>query len=202
MPKFSKIIFALALLLPAAAAAQNDPVKVPDEVKPFVAKDMIPIALETGDLNGDGRKDAILVLSKPTRSDGTFDEAGMDDRQTLILARDASGKLTLAARNDHVTYCHSCGGVMGDPFAGLTIKGTTFTIDNYGGSNDRWAVEFSFAYSKRDNNWQLVRVEETNFVATDPNHTTRKHVYTPPKNFGLINFADLDPENFKGKGAK
>jgi len=202
MHKFSKIIVALAILLPAAAAAQNDPVKVPDEVKSFVAKDMIPIALEIGDLNGDGRKDAILITSKPTRSDGTFDEAGMDDRQTLILVRDPSGTLKLAARNDHVTYCHSCGGVMGDPFAGLAIKGTSFTIDNYGGSNDRWSLEFTFAYSRRDSTWQLVRVEETTFRATDPNHTTRKHVFTPPKDFGLINFADFDPENYRKQGKK
>jgi hypothetical protein len=202
MNKLPKIIFLLAILLPIVASAQNDPVKIPDELKPFVAKGMIPIAIETGDLNGDGRKDAILIVSKPTRSDGTFDEASMDDRQTLILIRNADGTPALAARNDHVTFCHGCGGVMGDPFAGLAIKGTSFTIDNYGGSNDRWSEEFTFAYSKRDSTWQLVRVEEITFQATDPNHTTRKHIYTPPKDFGLINFADFDPENCRKQGAK
>src|SRR6478672_712428 len=202
MNKLPKIIFLLAILLPIVASAQNDPVKIPDELKPFVAKGMIPIAIETGDLNGDGRKDAILIVSKPTRSDGTFDEASMDDRQTLILIRNADGTPALAARNDHVTFCHGCGGVMGDPFAGLAIKGTSFTIDNYGGSNDRWSEEFTFRYSKRDSTWQLVRVEEITFRATDPNHTTRKHIYTPPKDFGLINFADFDPENYRQQGVK
>src|SRR5688500_6613595 len=48
--------------LPASAMAQ-DAVAVPDAVKRFVDKEMIPIALETGDLNADGREDLILVIS-------------------------------------------------------------------------------------------------------------------------------------------
>ena len=42
MTNFSKIILGLILLLPAAAAAQDDAVKVPDEVKRFIQIGMIP----------------------------------------------------------------------------------------------------------------------------------------------------------------
>jgi len=202
MTNFSKIILGLILLLPAAAAAQDDAVKVPDEVKPFIQKGMIPIACETGDLNADGRKDYVLVISNPVPDGSIGDDAGDDLRPTIVLIRDANNKLSIAAQNDKAAYCKNCGGVFGDPFAGLSVAGTRFTVSNYGGSNDRWADEFTFAYSKRDATWQLVRAEVTTFRATDPNHTTHKHIYTPPKDFGLINFADFDPENYRKQGAK
>lgn len=199
--EISRIMFAVVLASPVAVVAQ-DAVKVPEEVRPFVEKGMEPIALEAGDLNADGRKDFILVLSKPRDPKAEFDEAGDAERPTLILVRDNNDKLSVAARNDTVVYCRTCGGVFGDPFAGIEIRGTRFTISIYGGSNDRWAYDYTFAYSHRDNNWQLVRVEETTFQALDPNHTTRKHIYTPPKSFGLINFADFEPENYLGKGKR
>ncbi|MGH9820731.1 MAG: hypothetical protein ACRD43_11230 [Pyrinomonadaceae bacterium] len=194
-------ILFLICLAPILALAQNEEVKVPAEVKPFVENGMIPIALETGDLNGDGTKDFILVLSKPTRDDGTYDEAGEALRPTLILTRDAGGKLSLAARNDQVSYCKACGGVMGDPFQGVQIKGMTFTFTNAGGSSDRWDDEYTFGYSRRDKQWQLTRAEENSFSAFSPTKV-KTRVRTPPKDFGLIDFKDFDPENFKGKGAK
>jgi len=196
----SALIFALVLAL--GANAQNEPVKVPAEVKPFVTNGMVPIALEIGDLNGDGTKDFILVLDKPYDEKAQIDEAGESNRPTLILVRDASGKLSVAAENDMVVYCRTCGGVFGDPFAGITIKGTSFTIDNYGGSADRWSYSYTFAYSRRDNMWQLTHVEETTFNSLDPNHTTRTRNYAPPKDFGLINFPDFDPGKYRHQGKK
>lgn len=191
----------LVCLAPVLAPAQNEEIKVPNDVKSFVEKGTIAIALETGDLNGDGTKDFILVLSKPTKENGEFDETGDAVRPTLILIRDAGGKLSLAARNDQVSYCKNCGGVMGDPFQGIQIRGTSFTITNAGGSSDRWDVEYTFGFSRRDKNWQLTRVEENNFSAFSPSKVETT-ILTPPKNFGLINFADFDPENFKHKGKK
>jgi hypothetical protein len=193
-------IFA-ACILPASAMAQDDAVKVPDEVKHFVEKGTIPIALENGDLNADGRKDFILVMSGVVPEDAPYEE-GAGERSVLILIRESNGSLALAARNDLVAYCKNCGGVFGDPFAGVTVRGTRFTVNNYGGSNDRWSYSYTFDYSRRDRTWQLVRVEESSFHTLDPKRTMRTHIYTPPKNFGLINFADFDPDNFQGKGKK
>lgn len=196
------LVLNIGLFLTLAADAQNDPVKVPAEVKPFVTKGMVPIGLETGDLNGDGKKDFLLVLDKPYDEKAQFDEAGESNRPTLILIRDPSGKLTVAAENDLVVYCRTCGGVFGDPFAGIRIKGTSFTIDNYGGSADRWSYSYTFGYSRRDNTWQLTHVEETTFNSLDPNHTTRTHNFAPPKDFGLITFSDFDPDKYRHQGKK
>ncbi|HYJ92434.1 MAG TPA: hypothetical protein VEV84_14085 [Pyrinomonadaceae bacterium] len=165
-------------------AAQTEPVTIPTEVKPFVTPGMVPIALKTGDLNGDGTKDFILVLDKPFDDKAQYDEAGESERPALILIRDASGKLSLAAQNDLAVYCRACGGVLGDPFARLVIPGTFFTIDNYGGSSDRWTEESTFAYSRRDRQWQLTRIEETAFNTFTPTKVC-KWVYTRPKTSAL-----------------
>jgi len=202
MNRVIRSLFVLVVFLPAAALAQNDAVKVPDEVKPFIEKGMIPVACEVGDLNGDGQKDYVLVTSKLVPEGAVYDEAGDAERPTMVLIRDAAGKLSIAARNDEVALCKNCGGVMGDPFQGVKITGTRFTVTNYGGSNDRWSYDYTFAYSPRDKTWQLTRVEEESFQALDPKRTDRRHIYTPPKDFGLINFADFKPEAFRGKGKK
>jgi hypothetical protein len=182
-------------------AAQNEEIKIPDEVKPFVENGMVAIALESGDLNGDGTKDFILVLTKPVADPSRYDDAGDAFRPTLILTRNASGKLSVASRNDAIAFCRNCGGVMGDPFQGVEIQGAGFTVANYGGSNWRWSNEFRFSYSRRDKQWQLVSVKETSFNSLDPGKE-KNTVYTPPKSFGLISFSDFDPQNFKRKGLK
>jgi len=195
------LTLAVVTALHSVTAAQNDEIKVPAEVKPFVIAGMVPITLESADLNGDGSKDFILILDKPYDKKVPYDESGQENRPTLILIRDAAGKLSLAGRNDLVVYCRLCGGVFGDPFAGISIRGTTFTIDNYGGSADRWSDSFSFAYPRRDKQWQLTRVEQSSFNTFTPNKV-KTSIFTPPKSFGLINFPDFDPQNFKGKRAK
>ena len=199
--RFAALTLFLTCLLSVHVVAQNDEIKVPGDVRPFVHKGLIPIALETGDLNADGRKDHILVTSEVVREDAAWEE-GAGERSVLILIRETNGALRLAAQNDGVIYCRNCGGVFGDPFAGVNIRGTSFTINNYGGSNDRWSYSYTFAYSRRDRTWQLVRVEDESFHTLDPKHTMRRRIYTAPKSFGLINFADFDPDNFLGKGRK
>lgn len=197
----SWMLSAALCLLPIAIAAQEGAILLPDEVKQFVEKDTVAIALETGDLNADGRGDYVLVTSEIVPKDAPYEE-GAGERSVRILIRDAKASLTLAARNDLVAMCRNCGGVFGDPFEGVTVRGTKFTVSNYGGSNDRWAYSYTFAYSRRDRTWQAVRVEQTHFHALDPERTMRTRVYTPPKDFGLITFADFDPGNFRKKGRR
>lgn len=195
-----RIFVSLVLLLPVPAIAQ-EPIKLPDEVKPFMDGKREAIALESGDLNADGRKDFILVTSEPVPESDPYEE-GAGSRSVLILAREPDGSLKLAARNDLVAMCKACGGMFGDPFDGIDVKGTRFTVLNYGGSAYRWAYHYTFAYSRRDRTWQAVRVEELNYHNLDPDRTMKRRVYTPPKHFGLITFADFDPDNFRGKGKR
>lgn len=140
----------------------------------------------------------VLERQKAKASDPDIEEG---QRPLLILVRGAEGTLKEARRNSKVVYCSSCGGVMGDPFQGVEVGPKTFTVSHYGGSAWRWSVDYKFNYSRRDDTWQLVKVEETNFHAMSPEKEEIK-VSTPPKDFGKIDIADFDPDNWKNHGAR
>ena len=190
-------LLALALLCaaPSAAAAQTEELQVPAEVRPFVEAGTKAIAVEAADLNGDGRGDFVLVLEKenPVKDKDDFP---VGERPLLILVRGADGKLSEAVRNERVVMCSRCGGVFGDPVEGVQAGRNTFTVSHYGGSNWRWAYSYKFNYSRIDRTWQLVRVEESNFHTSEPDKM-KTRVFTPPRDFGKIDIADFDPENYK-----
>ena len=177
----------LAALVLAATLDVNHP-----DVERFIEPGTTVLAVERGDLNRDGREDAIVVLEP---------EAADVPRPLLILVRDANGALRLAKRSAKAVSCRECGGMMGDPFQHVTIEKGRFTITHYGGSSWRWSSETTFAWSRRDQSWQLVRVEHSNFHASEP-EKEEQSVHTPPKDFGLIDVADFDPDDYLGRGKK
>ena len=175
-----RIVWGLALLcaLPTTMAAQERELNIPSEVAPFVEKGTRAVTLERADLNNDGREDFILVLEKE-KPDLGKDDLPVNQRPLLILARGADGKLTLAKRNERMILCPECGGIFGDPFEGVEVGRNTFTVNLYGGSAWRWSYRYTFNYSRRDNTWQLVRVEETTFHTSDPEKAKTKE-FKPP----------------------
>ena len=179
---------------PIVALTQEKGIEIPAKAAPFIEKGKTALALESADLNGDGIADYLLVVESANASSG---ESGVDDmRSLLILTAGANGDLKLAARNDKVVYCRSCGGVFGDPFAGVTVNRNSFTVDNYGGSNWRWSDSYKFNYSRIDKTWQLVLVTKDSFMATDPEKTSKTRTITPKK-FGKIDLARFDPEKIR-----
>lgn len=184
---------------PLVIAAQEGALKIPSEVAQFVEKGTKPIAVEGGDLNGDGREDFVLVLEKENPARDKYDLPS-GQRPLLILLRGADGKLSAAKRNERIVMCSECGGIFGDPFEGISVGRNTFTADFYGGSAWRWKYSYKFNYSRLDKTWQLVRAETLSYHTSDPDKVETK-IYTPPKNFGKIDIADFDPENYLTKAA-
>ena len=170
----------------------------PGEAEPFVEAGTKPIAYAKADLNGDRMLDYIVVLEEIKLSKEKL-FAEMQARSTLIIVRDAGGRLKLAARNRKAVYCSTCGGGMGEPFDDIVIENGGFSIINHGGTSSRWIETSDFKYSRRDKNWLLVRVEKLNYESPDPNKS-RKKIYKSPKDFGKIDFAGFDPINFEGQG--
>lgn len=181
-------------LLSMAVTAQSTEVKVPKDVEPFIEKGAKAIALESADLNNDGRKDYILVFERPI-PEGSDDDMPSDQRPLLILVREKDGSLTEAKRNEELVYCRNCGGVFGDPFEGIDVGPGTFTVMHYGGSAWRWTVSAKFNYSRIDKTWQLVRYETSSFHTSNPNKAKRK--IKLPKNFGKVDIADFKNSNFE-----
>ena len=166
--------------------------EVPRDVAPFVEKNTTVLAVERADLNRDGREDAVLVLDPEDKD---------QPRPLLLLVRDAKGNLQLAKRSDKAVLCRDCGGIMGDPFQSVHVAKGRFTIEHYGGSSWRWSSSYTFAWSRRDQSWQLVKVESSSFHASDPG-SEETTVHTPPKDFGLIDVEEFDPGDYVGKGKK
>lgn len=191
-----KIVSSLILLcaVPFVIAAQEQELKIPAEVAPFVESGTKAIALEGADLNGDGKQDFILVLEKANPGKDK-DDFPVNQRPLLILVRDTEGKLAVAKRNERIVLCSNCGGVFGDPFESIEAGRNTFTVHHYGGSNWRWKYAFQFNYSRIDKTWQLVRVEEITYHTSDPNKAKTKR-YKPPKDFGKVDIADFDAQKF------
>ncbi len=195
----------LLLAFPALAAAGTagpEPEPVAPELQAFIVPGTKLLDVARADLNGDGREDVILVLEKqsPQGADASGD-LPQGQRPLLILIRQPDNTLKLVKRNGKIVYCSTCGGGMGDPYQPLVAGPKTFTVPAYGGSAWRWATEFQFDYSRKDDTWQLVRVTESSFNATAPDEG-KTEVFTPPQHYGKIDIADFDPENWKGQGKK
>lgn len=92
-------------------------------------------------------------------------------------------------------------GAQGHPFIGITFEMNKFSIFHGGGGRDKWSKTYQFGYSKKYNKWQLILVKDY-CVDTHTMETTSDKKYTPPKDFGMINFEDFDPEKFLNEGIK
>lgn len=165
--------------------------QVPAEVARFVPDEYRAIAVERGDVNRDGREDYVIAIEKVAGEDDP-EELDGEPREVRILTRQPNGSLRLARRAPKAIFCKGCGGTIGDPFMGITVKGGRFTIEHHGGSGWRWTVYFTFAWSRRDRTWQLVRVDRSRFHAGEPDHV-EKSVETP-KDFGTIDLGAFDAE--------
>lgn len=137
-----------------------------------------------GDLNLDKYPDIILILK--TIGEDTALVATEYKRPLLLLLGRADKTFTLAARNDNIVYCYQCGGMFGDPYAGVEIKKGLFTIHHFGGSNDRWSNDISFKYSPTNKTWYLNKIVDKGWSVfhLDKVETSMQ----TKKNFGVVSF--------------
>ena len=153
-------------------------------VASFIPEGMVVLAEAEGYLNEDDLLDKILVLKMNTEEIGEYAET---PRNVMILIKDAEMGWELKGNNPNIVYCQGCGGVFGDPFAGISIKDKTFTIEHYGGSADRWSRSIRFEYSEGMDNWVLMEDLGTSFSAIEPNSDTT-YTYYNKKDYGMSLF--------------
>lgn len=142
---------------------------------------------QIGDLNGDGRPDALIVLD-PADADRVSAEGF--SRIVMLLIRDGEGHLQKAAQNDKIVPCKQCGGMAGDPFGYARIDKEGFTLLTEGGSRERWWNEYTFKYAAATKAWMLESVERG--VRDTEQGSVRKITLTT-KDFGMVKFDEFDP---------
>lgn len=167
------------------AAAPIDSTQLPAAAKSFILPDHEVLKFQKGDLNKDNIEDIVVVLENKRGDD-------MAARPLLLLIQDAKGVYTLAARNDKVVACKGCGGVMGDPLAGITIKNGFFTIEEEGGSRERWTRYITFQFDTAQKTWILHRIDESMTDTQNAKNDTKST--KTAKNFGKMLFAKYDSE--------
>ncbi|WP_345953957.1 hypothetical protein [Mucilaginibacter sp. PAMB04168] len=143
-----------------------------------------------GDLNRDTYPDAIMILCKKDERETSDVINHPEKRPLLVLLGEANKTYKLAARSNNAVYCVDCGGQMGDPFTGVTIKNGYFSVEHYGGSGWRWTRIITFKYATAEKNWFLYKDGGERFHAT-----SREEVKTPVKtvkDFGKVPFIKFD----------
>ncbi len=185
MAKFSRMckLVATALFLVFFTGVKAQDKILPAEAKSFLLHGYEMLDYVTGDLNGDKKTDAILILKIPGEDTATEDVK----RPLLILIRQVNGKLKQEKRNDDVIMCRQCGGVFGDPYEGTEITGNGITINFYGGSSWRWGYTYKFAYKTAKRNWYLINEKQISYHNTEPEINV-KEVEIPEAELGEIPF--------------
>jgi hypothetical protein len=165
-------ITAFLLILLHSASAQDK--TLPDELIPFIIKDHEVLDLATGDLNGDKKPDAILIL-KRVGEDSLLEEDHV--RPLLLLVRQENGQLKQMLRNDSAIMCRRCGGIFGDPYQQTDIHDNGLSLYFYGGSSWRWATQYDFTWRPALNTWLLARESKGSFNAGDPEMTMKETLF-------------------------
>jgi hypothetical protein len=147
--------------------------ETPKELQPYILQGYAVLDFAKGDLNGDTLPDYILILKTSGEDTLTFDNPEWNAaRPLLLIIRQPGGGLQSVASNTDIVLCRQCGGAMGDPYMGMTIKNNEFSIETYGGSSWRWGETVTFRYDKIKKNWFLQKQVITSFQAGDPQTTT------------------------------
>lgn len=138
-----------------------------------------------GDLNGDGRPDALLVLDH-SKGDEKLGEG--TPRTVVVLVRDDAGTLHAAAQNNKLVPCATCGGIAGDPYGYVNVGSGRFTIAIGGGSRERWSDDYTFAYA--DGGWFVDKVLRS---VIDTETEAQKQKEFTANELGKVRFEDFDP---------
>ncbi len=175
------LVLPMLLVMGLQIFAQSKSVK-PGQLRPFIPKDYSVLAYKTGDLNQDKYPDVVLALKYDHEAD-----SDQTARPLLILFGKKGGGLSLYARNDSVVLCKGCGGMFGDPFDGLTIKGRYFSLEYYGGSRYRWNRFTTFRYDPEKKDFVLHRDAGISYDNVEEDKKYTKDVYHK-ENFGKQRF--------------
>src|SRR5687768_14233802 len=134
------IIFLLLLCVASDGRAQ---VSRHGTLESFILPGHVILDTASGDMNGDKLRDLVLVQRSVQEDREDYEDRL---RPAMVLFGQRDGKYRLVARNDSIVYGRHDGGMMGDPWSGITITKANFSLQFYGGSGWRWSWIVTFKY--------------------------------------------------------
>lgn len=151
------------------------------------------------DLNGDNLKDIILILKH--KDEDSLTNEGIDSpvRPCIILFGNSKKQFDFYARNDSIVLCLDCGGMMGDPYAGLETTKGEFTVNHAGGSNVRWTNNLTFKFDQSDKKIYLKNIESAAYnlmLLEDENEDIDKYIEKNTKQLTSKDFGKIAFENY------
>lgn len=120
-----------------------------DNLSEFTPKWWRIIGQADGDLNGDGIADKAIVYNTPI-NDEEF------EARCLAIYKKENGKWKLWLQTFAPLLSSGGGGMMGDPFDGISIEDGCIIINHFGGSSEKWSQQHSYKYV--NDNWHLVHI--------------------------------------------
>ena len=161
-----------------------------NRISKFISDGYSVLDTVSGNLNLDKYNDLILILKKNDEEKTSDIIDNPEKRPLLILIGQDNGGYQLVAKSNSTVYCFDCGGMMGDPYQGVTIKNGYFSVEHYGGSAWRWSRIITYKFSKADNHWFLHRDGRESFHVSEP-EKSESNMRTK-KDFGKVKFEDFD----------
>lgn len=138
----------------------------------FVPSDWEILDKQEGDMNNDGKKDAILIIQKMIINDDANTQLDQF-RKLIILFQNEINQYQVSSSSSMAIMCRNCGGMLGDPYVSTSILDNSFAIEHYGGSRDRWNYIHVFNWENGD--WFLV--EKTITIADNLLLTSRDEYF-------------------------
>ena len=100
-----------------------------------------------GNLDDDEADEAVTVYEMPSVNDG-------DTEQVLAIFRKENGKWKLWNQTSAPLLTSGSGGMMGNPFDGISISKKSITIKHFGGSREKWTYVHRYRFQNGD--WYLI----------------------------------------------
>ena len=177
-------------LIATGSFAQDIAEKAPADILQHVGEGYEILSITKGDLNHDQYSDYVVVLNKKNEKETSDVIEHPEKRPLLLFTGTQQNRYHLAARNNNAVYCIDCGGQMGDPFTGVTIKNGYFSVEHYGGSSWRWTRIVTFKYDPASRSWLLHKDGGEHYHAAEPEKS--KTAIKTEKNFGKVAFQQFD----------
>ncbi len=176
-----------------SAKAQTD-FELPKEAKPFVIKGYEAYDYVVGDINADGKKDAILVLKYVLKPDDSLD---YDEKfyiyPVLLLIRNQQNKLALKCKADSVLTNMSSPKYY-ESIETDTVLKNNFTICVAGGRRYKWRMEYTFKYHNINKEFYLFKEVQSNYAPADKDDEKDEIIEIKEDELPYIKFQDYNED--------